>query len=176
MNNKKIKIGILGGSFNPPHLGHLFISEQAIKKLGLKQVWWMVSPQNPLKQANIKDSFMQRIELCEDFTKDHPQIKIKDLESRLFKYNKKFYSYDLLKRLNAKFKDHEFYFIIGADNLTQFHKWYKFKELSKLAKIVAFERPGYKASNSKAAIIGIEHQFISGKTVAISSTELRKIK
>jgi nicotinate-nucleotide adenylyltransferase len=175
VNNKKIRVGILGGSFNPPHSGHLSISEQAIKKLNLKQMWWIVSPQNPLKNQNIKSSFEQRIKLCQELTKNNPKIKISDIEYRLFKHSKKFYSYDLLKRLSEKFKNYEFYFIIGADNLINFHKWHRHKELAKLANIVVFDRPSYKykAKNSITAKSGIPYKFINGKTVDISSTELR---
>ena len=172
--SKKIRVGILGGSFNPPHSGHLFISEQAIKKLNLKQVWWIVSPQNPLKNQDIKDSFKQRMALCVELVKNNPKIKITDIEYKLFKHSKKFYSYNLLKRLNEKFKNYEFYFIMGADNLANIHKWHKYKELSKLAKIVVFGRPTYKYNSSYKN--KIEHQFIYGKEIDISSTELRAAK
>lgn len=174
-NTKKIRIGILGGSFNPPHAGHLLISELALKNLNLQQVWWVPTLQNPLKSDDIKGSFEQRVKLCEEITKDDPKIKIKDLEYRFFRNAKKFYTYNLLKRLNEKFKDHEFCLILGADSLVNLHKWHKYKQLDTLAEIAVFNRPGYrqKALNSIAAK-NIHFSFYDGKTVDISSTEIRK--
>lgn len=172
---KRIRIGILGGSFNPPHPGHLFISERSIKELSLTQLWWMVSPQNPLKETDIKASFQQRVELCKDITKDNPKIRIKDYEQRFFRSGKKFYTYNLLKRLNERFKDHEFYFIIGSDSLINFHEWYRYKEIPKLAKIIVYDRPDYKfKTQSSIAAKSISYRFIQGKTMAVSSTDIRK--
>ncbi len=175
---KKIRVGILGGSFNPPHSGHLLISELAIKKLGLKQVWWIPTLQNPLKPTDIKSSFSDRLKLSEELTKNNPKIKVKDLEQKFFRSAKKFYTYNLLKRLNAKFKDHEFYFIIGADSLTGLHKWHRFRELPELADIVVFNRPGFKhiALKSKAASQNIHKRFIQDKAIDISSTQVRSKK
>jgi nicotinate-nucleotide adenylyltransferase len=175
---KKIRVGILGGSFDPPHSGHLLISDLAIKKLGLSQIWWIPTLQNPLKSTSIRSSFSARIKLCEELTKNNPKIKVKDLEQRFFRSAKKFYTYNLLKRLNAKFKDHEFYFIIGADSLAGLHKWHRFKELPKLADIVVFNRPGFKqkALKSKAASHNIHKRFIQDKAIDISSTQMRSKK
>jgi len=175
---KKIRVGILGGSFNPCHPGHLHISLKAIKQLKLNQVWWVVSPQNPLKSTDIKPSFYKRIEACNAFTKPHRKIKVKDLEYKFFRSAKKFYTYDLLKRLNAKFKDIEFVLLIGADNMEGFHKWKRFKDIPALAEIDAFNRTGYKykALSSRAARQKLFSRFIDGKTLAISSTELRNKK
>ncbi len=170
----RIRIGLLGGSFNPPHAGHLHISTEAIKKLGLTQLWWVVSPQNPLKKPDISSSLEKRMKLCKELTSNNPQIKITDLEKEFFPHAKYFYTYDLLKRLKQKYPAYDFYFIIGADNLISFHRWYKFKEIVRFANLVVFNRPGYKrkALTSKAAQL-LPFIFLDEKMVNISSTELR---
>lgn len=172
---RKIRVGILGGSFNPPHSGHLHISELAIKRLKLKQLWWIPTLQNPLKETNTKASYDSRLKLCSEITKEYPKIKIKDLERVLFSRAKKCYTYNLLKRINKLYPNHEFYFIMGADSLVNFHKWFKFKEIPKLAKLVVLSRKGYNtaAKNCKAANT-IPYLFINEKEVDISSTEIRK--
>lgn len=167
---KKIRVGILGGSFNPPHSGHLLISRLAIKRLGLKQLWWIPTLQNPLKNDDIRASYKKRLELCKKLTENNPAIKVKEYEQE--------YTYDLLKRLNQLYPNYEFFFIMGADSLINFHKWYKYKELHELARIIVFARPGYKnkALKSKAAIQGYYDDFVQEITSDASSTKLRAKK
>ncbi len=171
---KKIRVGILGGSFNPPHSGHLHISNLAIKRLGLKQLWWIPTIQNPLKNESIKSSYASRIKLCKALTKNNPNIKVKDIERKLFGASKKFYTYNLLKRLKQLYPNYEFYFIIGADSLVSFHKWYNYKKIPELAEIVVISRTGFdKSSNNSKAAKQISYLFLNEQTVDISSTELR---
>ncbi len=175
MSKAIARTGILGGSFNPPHAGHLHISELAIKHLKLDEVWWIPTIQNPLKEADIKSSYRNRLKLCRALTKENDSIKIKDFEQRYFESARKFYSYNLLKKLNEKYPNREFYFLMGADSFANLDKWYKFAELPKLARLVVFNRPGYKrrALTSKAAKLRMHYKFIDEEPMDISSTSLR---
>jgi nicotinate-nucleotide adenylyltransferase len=175
MNNKTIKIGILGGSFNPPHSGHVHISNLAIKNLKLHQVWWVPTLQNPLKSGDISNNYFQRIDLCKKLTAQNNRIKIKDFEHKFFKYSKNFYTYKLVKRLRQIYPSYEFYLIVGSDNLENFHRWYRVKELSKLVKLIVFNRGSnkYKALKSRAGQQKLYLNFINCKKVNISSTEIR---
>ena len=110
-----LKIGLLGGSFNPAHKGHLHISRITIKKLRLDKLLWLVSPQNPLKDSSNFLSYEQKIETAKAVSKSDINIEVSDLEKTLFnnKSNKKFYSYNFLKRYKALNPSFEIYFIIG---------------------------------------------------------------
>ncbi|MDX1950234.1 MAG: nicotinate (nicotinamide) nucleotide adenylyltransferase [Rickettsiales bacterium] len=178
--NNKIKIGILGGSFNPPHKGHLFISEFVFKKFGLKKIIWLVSPQNPLKNnyKNLEENFLQRFANCKNFTAKNNYIEVSDAEYKFFRHNKKFFTIDFLKRFSKLNKNFEIKFIIGADNLINFHSWKNYKEISKFCEIIAVNRVDnnfnlkYKAQKSKFGISG-KYKFVNCKTIDISSTKIR---
>lgn len=174
--NKTRKIGLLGGSFNPPHSGHVHISDTIYKKLGLNEIWWIVSPQNPLKQKSLTSHFNTRIVESERILNNKPYIKVKSIEKQLGKYSKKFYTYNFIIKLKKLYPKYEFYFIIGADNLINFHKWYKWQKLLDLVNFIAIDRGGvskYKALNSKAYKTG-KIKFINSKKIDISSTEIRE--
>ena len=132
-----MKIGLLGGSFNPAHAGHLHISEIALKKLGLNQVWWLVSPQNPLKDKIGK--FEERLDAAKKLTARNPKIKVLDLENKFGTQ----YTIDTLKRLKTKFPHYEFVWLMGADNLIQLPKWKRWEEILKLVPIQVFDRAEY---------------------------------
>ena len=144
----KIKIGILGGSFNPPHNGHLHISLHALKRLDLDSVWWLVSPGNPLKSHDELLSLQDRIDLCADFSK-HFKIQITAFEA----IRNSPYTYDSLRYLSSRFSQTKFVWIMGADNLKHFHKWQKWKEIIRLMPILIVDRPQYRyqALSSNAA-------------------------
>lgn len=173
MFQKKIKIGLLGGSFNPAHEGHLHISAIAFKKLGLKQVWWVVSPQNPLKNSYNK-SFGKRFDEAKLVAKNLNFIKITDIEHKFLKVGYKFYTINLIKKLKAKYKNYEFYFIIGADSLINFDKWFRWQQLLDEVNLVCVSRAGnrYQQLASKAFKTN-KIKFIDAKLVKISSTEIR---
>jgi len=131
-------IGILGGSFNPAHLGHLYISLEAMKRLGLTQVWWLVSPQNPLKPKEGMAPFAERLEGAKIIAK-HPKIQVLDIE-------KKFgtsYTYDTLRRLKSRYPEHKFILIMGADNFAELPRWRRWREIFALAPIVVFNRDAF---------------------------------
>ena len=169
----KNKIGVLGGSFNPAHKGHLIISKKAVQKYKLKKIIWAITLKNPLKKKN-NTSISERIQSCKKIIKLNNFIKIKFYEN-IINSNK---TIDLINYLK-KNTNSEIYFLMGADNLINFHKWYKWKTISKKCKIIVFDRHGYKKrslnSVSYKRLNGKSLKFIEFNKVNISSSKLRKI-
>ena len=170
---KRIKIGILGGSFDPAHKGHLAISKEARKKFDLKSIIWAITNQNPFKKKTSK-SLKERINFCKKLIKNTKFIKIKYFED-LINSNK---TTDLIDYLYRAQK-YELFFLIGADNLIKFHKWHKWKNILKKSKLIVFDRHGFKKSslNSKTYKNSTNKTvtFVEFNKVNISSSQLRKI-
>ncbi len=173
MKIKKIKIGILGGSFDPAHIGHFAISKVAIKKMNLKYVIWAITNQNPLKKK-IPNDLKERINICKKIIGRTKLIKVKFFED-IINSNK---TIDLINHLSKKNK-YDLFFLMGADNLINFHKWYKWKQILKKSSILVFDRHGYKKKslNSKTykSLNKKYINFIEFDKVNISSSKLRKI-
>ena len=171
--NSKYKIGILGGSFDPAHKGHLAISKEAIKKFRLKKVIWAITLKNPLKKRN-KTSLSTRIKTCKKIIKSKNNIKVEFYEKKI-RSNK---TIDLIKHIK-KNNIYDIYFLMGADNLINYHKWHKWKEISQKCKIIVFDRHGYKKKSlnsiSFKRLKGKNLRFIEFNKVNISSSQLRKI-
>ena len=181
-------IGLLGGSFDPPHKGHLYISLAAKKILKLDEIWWLVTPQNPLK-LNQPASYSNRVKNCKLIIKNQP-IKIKEIEKKI---NSKF-SYQTIKYLNKHYKNINFFWLMGADNLINFHKWQHARKIFNEIPIVVFRRYGYNEKALKSYISYFYKNFklsdknihinnfnklpawtiIQNKEIKISSTEIRK--
>ena len=140
---------MLGGSFFPPHKGHLEISKQALKKLDLKEVWWLIAKKHPEKDFINEKNFLTRVNDAKKISKN---CKIKVIENLEYCGDK--YIINNLKKLIKDYNEKSFIFLMGADNLKNLHKWYKWKEIFKLIKIAVFDRPKYKNSalSSIAAI------------------------
>ena len=173
MSFKKNKIGILGGSFDPAHKGHLAISKEAAKRFKLKKIIWAITKKNPFKKkSNLNLS--TRIENCKKIIKKINFIEVKFLEKKI-KSNK---TINLINYFN-KNKNNEIYFIMGADNLVNFHKWHKWRVISEKCNIVVFDRHGFKKKslNSKTykSLNREKLKFINFNKVNISSSQLRKI-
>lgn len=134
---RKQKIGLLGGSFNPAHEGHRYISQEAIKRLGLDAVWWLVSPQNPLKSPKDMAPFEKRLAYARQVAHD-PRIIVTNIEKEL---NTR-YTVDSLRALQARFPETEFIWLMGADNMLQFHRWKDWKSILKHWQVVVFAREG----------------------------------
>jgi nicotinate-nucleotide adenylyltransferase len=132
-----MRIGLLGGSFNPPHNGHIHISETAIKRLGLDCVWWLVTPQNPLKPPSDTPPQDQRLEWCRDIARTHPKIVVSDLERDLESYR----THTTLRALRRRFPGVDFIFLIGSDLVPQLPRWYRWKDIPKEAPIAIIRRP-----------------------------------
>ena len=172
-NNKKIKIGILGGTFDPAHKGHLEISKQAKKFLNLKNVIWAITKQNPFKDIS-KSNLKNRIQFAKKLIAKNDFIKIRFYEEKISSNR----TIDLINYLK-KDKKYELYFIMGADNLINFHKWHKWKSIVKKCNLLVFDRQGYKAKSLKSVTYnGVNKKrlsFIKFKKVNISSSQLRKV-
>ena len=141
MNKTKIKIGVLGGSFDPAHKGHLAISKEAKKRFKLKKVIWAITKKNPFKIES-KTSVANRIKYCKKIISTNSFIKVKFYE-KIIKSNK---TINLINHLK-KDKSIEIYFLMGADNLINFHKWHKSKLISQKCNILVFDRHGYKKNS-----------------------------
>ena len=169
----KNKIGILGGSFDPAHKGHLAISRKARKIFKLKKVIWAITKKNPLKKKS-NTSIAERIQKCRKITKSNGFIKVKFFE-KIINSNK---TINLINHLKQNSKN-EIYFLMGADNLINFHKWHKWRIISQKCKIVVFDRHGYKKKSlnsiSFKRLNNNQLKFIRFNKVNISSSQLRKI-
>jgi len=171
MIRSKKKIGLFGGSFDPPHQGHLRISKIAIKKLSLNELYWCITKKNPLKNKTFF-SLKSRIKKSKLLTNKAQKIKVKYLEDKIKSRN----SIDLIKYLHKKNKKTKFFLIIGSDNLINLHKWKNWKLLTKLIQIVVFSRKDYDIKAKKSVINRKVKKiiFIKNKPINISSTQIRK--
>ena len=141
------RIGLLGGSFDPPHMGHVHISKVALKRFNLDQVWWLVSPGNPLK-ADAPAPMADRMAACRAIS-DHPRIKITDFEAKIGTN----YTAETLASLFDKRQGAKFVWLMGADNLAQFHRWQHWQWIMQNVPVGVIARPGDRraARRSKAA-------------------------
>ena len=174
MNLRRNKIGILGGSFDPAHKGHLAISKEALKRFGLKKIIWAITKKNPLKNKTSKN-LSERIEGCKKIIKKTNLIEVKFYENKI-NSNKTINLINYFKKIN---KELELYFIMGADNLINFHKWHKWKTISQKCNIIVFDRHGYKKKSMNSTTFkrlnNRNLKFIEFNKVNISSSQLRKI-
>ena len=166
------KIGILGGTFDPPHKGHLKISQVAKKKFDLKEIIWAITKKNPFKKKSYFN-LNQRIKLSRNLTKKQKYIKVIFFEKKI-NTNK---TISLIKYFKNKNKKKEIYFLLGADNLLNFHKWDNWKKIPKFCKIIVFDRNGFKTKAKKSiAYKSIKNKgliYIEFKKVNISSSKIR---
>ena len=171
MKNNLENIGVLGGSFDPPHKGHLYVSKKSIKNLTLKKVIWAITKKNPLKKKPFF-SFKLRKKLCRKIIKGHKKIQLKHYEDKL----KSKTSIALIKSLKNR-HNYKIFFIIGSDNLINFHKWKNYKELLKMSNLVVFSRKGFDTKARKSVIMrhlkSKNIKFFKNLKIDISSTQLR---
>ena len=169
----KNKIGILGGSFDPAHKGHLVISKEAIKRFNLKKVIWAITKKNPFKKKSFT-SLENRMKHCRKVIGTNNLIKVKFYEN-IIKSNK---TINLINHI-LKNKKYEIYFIMGADNLIKFHKWHKWESISQKCNIVVFDRYGFKKRSLNSITFKKLNdrtlKFVEFNKVNISSSQLRKI-
>jgi nicotinate-nucleotide adenylyltransferase len=133
-----LTIGLLGGSFNPAHEGHLYISETAIRRLKLDYVWWLVSPQNPLKSANGMADLALRLERARRIAASYPRVIVTDLERTLGTR----FTVDTVRALQRRFPQVRFVWLMGSDNLVQFSRWRNWQRLARHIPIAVVQRPG----------------------------------
>ena len=171
-NIQKKYIGLLGGSFDPAHEGHLGISKIAVKKFKLKKIYWVITKKNPFKNKTFY-SLNERIKYAKKIIRNQKKIKIIHLDDKI----KSSRVIDVINFFIKKKKIKNILFIIGSDNLILFHKWKSWKKVLKLVKLIVFSRKGYDkkgmksivAKNFKNKII-----FIKNNPISISSTQLKK--
>ena len=164
-------IGLLGGSFDPAHKGHLAISKIAIKKIKLEKVYWIVSRKNPFKKKP-HFSLSERMTRAKILTSKINKIKVIYLDKTL----KSSRIIQVINYFINKKKLKNIYFIIGSDNLIKFHKWKSWKKIVKLTKLVVFSRKGYDKKSKKSVVAKYLKNkiiFINNKPIIISSTKLR---
>ena len=170
---KNAKIGILGGSFDPAHKGHLEISKIALRKIKLKKIYWIITKKNPFKNKTLY-SLKERVNHAKKITKKNKDIKIIYLEDII----KSSRSVKAIEYIIKKEKPKDLYFIIGSDILLEFHKWYNWKRIVKLTKLVVFSRKGYDRKSKKTIVAKYLNKnnimFIKNKPIEVSSSLLRK--
>ncbi len=143
-------IGLLGGSFNPAHSGHLHISREALKRLGLQEIWWLVSPQNPLKKKEDMADYATRLAGAREMAAPEKRIIVTDIERRLGTV----YTVDTLTALQKNHPRTTFVWLMGADNLAGFHRWKQWRKIADLVPVAVLDRAPYShpALRSKAAL------------------------
>ncbi len=143
------RVGLLGGSFNPAHAGHLHISREAIKRLELDEIWWLVSPQNPLKARHGMAPLEQRLSSARQVAKDR-RIHVTALESLLATQ----YTVASLHEILRRFPGRNFVWLMGADNMVQISRWRDWPQIFHQLPVAVLARPSYsvRASSSKAAV------------------------
>lgn len=131
------RIGLMGGTFNPPHMGHLVCAQTALRRLQLDRLWWMVTPGNPLKENNNLPPLEQRLAASRALAND-PRIVVTGLEARIATA----YTFETLRFLKRRFPGVRFVWVMGADNLVGFHRWQHWRGIADLVPIAVVDRPG----------------------------------
>ncbi|MGE5156729.1 MAG: nicotinate-nucleotide adenylyltransferase [Gemmatimonas sp.] len=183
-----MRIGLLGGSFNPPHVAHRAISQFALKRLRLDRIWWLVTPGNPLKDPRAQRNLEARLQAARGMA-DDPRIQVSCLESVIGTR----YTDDTINFLRRRAPQLRFVWIMGADNLAQFHRWQNWRRIARQVPIAVIDRPPqsfralaapaaqalarYRLPDSEASRLA-DHRppawvFLTGTKLTMSSTGLR---
>ena len=184
-----MRIGLLGGSFNPPHEGHALATRLALTRLALDRVWWLVTPGNPLKSEDGLAALQARVAAARRLVSG-PRVAVTDIEAQIGAR----YTYDTLAWLRRRAPRVRFVWIMGADNLRQFHLWRHWRAIADLVPIAVIDRPGstLRATSSRAAVALARYRaperdapilatleppvflFLHGPRSELSSTALRR--
>jgi nicotinate-nucleotide adenylyltransferase len=162
-----MRIGLFGGSFDPAHEGHAHVAETALKRLGLDRVWWLVSPQNPLKPKS--GPYSRRLASARKHARGAKMV-VTDIERRL----NCAYTYQTLRALRRLYPGVDFFLVMGADNLANFRKWRNWREVARSVPVVIVSRPGAGARERLRAPPG--WIFLNARSHQQSSTGLRARK
>ncbi|AQS41812.1 MAG: Putative nicotinate-nucleotide adenylyltransferase [Candidatus Tokpelaia hoelldobleri] len=188
-SKKGMKIGLFGGSFNPPHAGHVLVAETAVARLKLDAVWWMVTPGNPLKDDSELGSVDKRVAMSEELVRD-PRIQVTAFEDTIHTR----YSADTIAYVLQQNPDVHFVWLMGADNLATFHQWQKWRWIVSTVPVAVVDRPGaseadvasvmaqefaqFRIAEDKAETLCLTPApawvFLHGVLSPLSSTVLRK--
>lgn len=182
------RIGIFGGSFNPPHQGHRAASLLALRRLRLDWIWWLVTPGNPLKDARDLAPFPARLAAARKVA-SHPRIIVSSIEAEIGTK----YTFETLSTLKARGRGVHFVWLMGADNFLSFHRWQRWRDIADLVPIAVIDRPGatlkaphsraaqalapFRLPEARAACLAVSaapaYVFLHGPRSAMSSTALR---
>jgi len=187
---KGMMVGLFGGSFNPPHKGHVLVANTALVRLKLNQLWWMVTPGNPLKDAHGLAPLGERIALSEQLV-DNPRICVTAFEEKI----RTRYSADTIAYVLRYNPGVHFIWIMGADNLTTFHHWQQWRRIMSTIPVAVIDRPGsshsdisspmaqmfarFRVAENMASLLALRKApawtFIHGRRSSVSSTALRSL-
>lgn len=187
-----LRVGLFGGSFNPPHEGHLLVAQTALRRLQLDRIWWLVTPGNPLKETSGLPSQAERMAACRALVGHDPRIVITGLEAGIGTR----YTEETIRFLRRHCSGVHFVWLMGADNLAGFHRWQRWPEIARAVPMAIIDRPGstLKAVASPAArrlaasrvdetsaarLAGMRPPawlFLHGRRSSQSSTQLRQAK
>ena len=190
-SRSRLKIGLIGGSFNPAHVGHIHVALKARQQLGLDQIWWLVSPQNPLKSSLGMAPHEKRLANARKVVIPYPFLRVVEPEAGLPSN----YTYNTLKYLLKTMPLSRLIWVMGADNLDQFAHWHRYRDMIQLLPIAVVDRPSYsfraiatgrrllgrrtKVTKMRHAIVTRSVNlpgwcFIAGRLNAASATEIRQ--
>ena len=169
----KKTVGILGGSFDPPHKGHVEISKISLKKIRLKKVYWIITKKNPFKKKPFF-SLKERISKSNKTVKNYKKIKVIYLDEKI----KSSRTINVINYFRKIKKQRDLCLIIGSDNLLNFHKWTSWKKIVKLVKLIVFSRKGYDKKSKKSIVLKYLNKknivYINNKLINISSSDIKK--
>jgi nicotinate-nucleotide adenylyltransferase len=174
MHNEKVnflRTGLFGGTFDPVHNGHIAIVNSYLQSGLLDELWVMPTPNPPFKQNKLAADFKQRLRMTEIAFEEMPNVIVSDFESKLDGIS---YTLHTLQAISGKFPKKKWFLCIGEDNLTTFHKWYKYESILEYADLLVAERPGSGNNENMDRFKGKIHK-IPHLPVDISSTEIRKV-
>jgi len=163
-----MKIGLYFGSFNPVHIGHMAIANFLVEYGGIDQLWFVVSPQNPLKKKENLLNDYDRLEMMHLAVSDEQRFRVSDIEFRLPKPS---YTIDTLTYLSEKFPTHHFSIIMGSDNLVNFHRWKNYEAIEQNYGIIVYPRPGFDPSSLQTFR---DIRWVDAPLMEISSTFIRE--
>ena len=169
----KREIGILGGSFDPPHEGHVEISKISLKKIKLSKIFWVITKKNPFKKKPFF-SLKDRVSKSKKSIKKYKNIKVIYLEDKI----KSSRTIDVINYFRRVKKQKKLYLILGSDNLLKFHKWTSWKKIVKLVKLIVFSRKGYDKKSKESVVVKYLNKkniiYINNKSIDVSSSNIRK--
>jgi nicotinate-nucleotide adenylyltransferase len=163
-----MKIGLYFGSFNPIHVGHLIIANQILNETEIHKIWFIVSPQNPLKKEQKLLDEYQRLHLARLAVEDDKRMKASDIEFHLPKPS---FTINTLAYLEEKYPTHQFIIIMGSDSFQNIHKWKNFQTIIKNYSIIVYKRPGFEIDN----IVNAKLNIIDSPLLQISATKIREL-
>ncbi len=170
---KRKTVGIFGGSFDPPHKGHVEISKISLRKLKLNRIYWIVTKKNPFKKKPFF-SLKERILKSKKAVKKYKKIKVLYLDTKI----KSSRTINVINYFTKIKKQKKLYLIMGSDNLINFHKWTNWKKIVKLTKLIVFSRKGYDSKIKRSIVVKYINKkniiYMKNKWINMSSSNIRK--